>query len=212
MTIGDAVTICLVLLALWTFIPRPFRAALRGGLEPTVIALASVVRAGTRVAAHIITELAYRVLIGQVPPPRVKPPAHYVAPIDQDTPLEVVAAPVAAPPQEWLQPIAMPATADNDELRRNDQSAPIPPEARDIIRATAVEQGKAQAVAALLKSGKLTDKAEAIEQVFQCKRNSRPGSTYMQARALVEPLLAVEKYPGRTPEQEEFRKSLEMAS
>jgi len=53
---------------------------------------------------------------------------------------------------------------------------------------------------------------EAIEQVFQCRRNSRPGSTYMQAMALVEPLLAVEKYPGRTPEQEEFRQRMELAN
>ena len=29
---------------------------------------------------------------------------------------------------------------------------------------------------------------------------------------VVEPLLAVEKYPGRTPEQEEFRKGLELAN
>lgn len=211
MTIGDAVTICLVLLALWTFIPRSLRTALRGGLEPTVIALASVVRAGTRVAAHVLTELAYKVLIGQVPPHHVKTPANYVALVDQDTPLEFVAAPVAATDREAAQPIAKPATPDNAELPRNDRNAALPTEARDIIRATALEQGKAQAVAALLKSGKLTNKAEAIEQVFQCRRNSRPGSTYMQAMALVEPLLAVEKYPGRTPEQEEFRKGFELA-
>ena len=85
MTIGDAITICLVLLALWTFIPRSLRTALRGGLEPTVIALASVVRAGTRIAAHALTEMAYKVLIGQVPPPSVKrsdaTKIDYVAPL-----------------------------------------------------------------------------------------------------------------------------------
>lgn len=138
--------------------------------------------------------------------------ADYVENTPAPAALGSVAAPVAATDREAAQLIAKPATPDNDELPRNDQSAALPTEARDIIRATALEQGKAQAVAALLRSGKLTNKAEAIEQVFQCRRNSRPGSTYMQAMALVEPLLAVEKYPGRTPEQEEFRKGLELAN
>lgn len=92
MTIEDAITICLVVLALWTFIPRSFRAALRGGLEPTVIAVAEVVRRGTRTAARVIADLAYTVLIGQ---PRVNnfdaPKADYVAPIQPQT--------AAAPPE-----------------------------------------------------------------------------------------------------------------
>ena len=72
MTLGDAVTICLVLVALWTLIPRALRAAIRGGLEPTVIALAGAVRALSHGAAHILGELAYKVLIGQPRPQSVK--------------------------------------------------------------------------------------------------------------------------------------------
>lgn len=72
MTVGDAITICLILLALWTFIPRVFRRAIRDGLEPTVIALAGAVRTYSRHAAHIIMDLAYKVLIGQPRPQSVK--------------------------------------------------------------------------------------------------------------------------------------------
>lgn len=72
MTVGDAITICLILLALWTFIPRVFRRAIRDGLEPTVVALAGAVRTLSRRAAHIIMELAYKVLIGQPRPQSVK--------------------------------------------------------------------------------------------------------------------------------------------
>lgn len=143
---------------------------------------------------------------------RQKPGQYYVTPIERDAPKEGVAAPVAATVQEAGQPIAKPSTPDNAQLPGNADNAVLPIEARDIIRATAIEQGKAQAVAALLKSGKLTNKAEAIEQVFGCSRSGRPGSTYQQALALVEPLLAVEKYPGRTPDQEEFRQRMELAS
>lgn len=136
----------------------------------------------------------------------------YVETPPAPAPVAPVAAPVAATNREPVQPIAMPCNDDNAELRRNDRNAALPIEARDIIRATAVEQGKAEAVAALLKSGKLTSRTEAVELVFQCKRNSRPGSTYMRALALVEPLLRVEKYPNRTTDQEEFRKDFELAS
>lgn len=100
MDIGDAVTICLVLLALWTFIPRSFRSALRGGLEPTVVALARAVESATRAAAHVLIELAYRVLIGQVPPPRAErttPKKDYVAP-------QLVREPVRLAP-EPLEPL-----------------------------------------------------------------------------------------------------------
>lgn len=66
----------------------------------------------------------------------------------------------------------------------------MPIEARDAIRAAAIDLGKAQAVAELIKSGKLSNKAEAIEKVFGCSRSSREGSPYQRALALVDPLLA----------------------
>lgn len=65
---SDLILIAFVLLALWTFIPRHLRRALRSGLEPTVIALAGAVRSATRAGWNVFTDGAYRVLIGQ---PRV---------------------------------------------------------------------------------------------------------------------------------------------
>lgn len=121
-----------------------------------------------------------------------------------------IADQVAAPSTEAGQLIAKPSTPDNAQLPGNAVNSALPIEARDIIRATALAQGKAEAVAMLLKAGRLTNKAEAIEQVFGCSRSSRPGSPYQQALALIEPLLTVEKYPGRTPDQEEFRQRMEL--
>lgn len=65
MNIGDVVTIGLILVALWTFIPSQHRATLRGGLEPTVIALAGFVRRGSKAVAYVIADLAYVVFVGQ---------------------------------------------------------------------------------------------------------------------------------------------------
>jgi hypothetical protein len=62
---GDVLTVLLVIVALWTFLPRHFRQSLRAGLEPAVIALADAVREGAHVAAKYVTALAYRVLIGR---------------------------------------------------------------------------------------------------------------------------------------------------
>lgn len=99
-----------------------------------------------------------------------------------------VVSPVAATQREAGQLIATPSTGNNAELPDN-APATIPTEARDAIRAAALEQGKAMAVAELLKSGKLTNKAEAIERVFGCSRSSREGSPYQRALAIVDPLL-----------------------
>ncbi len=113
-----------------------------------------------------------------------------------------VAAPVAATSTEAGQLIAKPGNAGNAELAGN---AIVPSEARDIIRM----QAKAETVVALLKSAKMTNKAEAIELVFNCSRSGRAGSTYQQALALVDVL--INPYPQRTPEQDEQRKALGLA-
>lgn len=116
-----------------------------------------------------------------------------------------IAAPVAATSTDERQPIATPGNAGNTGLSGNAVAGPIPPEARDIIRM----QAKAEVVVALLKSAKLTNKAEAIELVFNCSRSGRPNSVYQQALALVDPL--TDRYPQRTPEQEQSRRDLELA-
>lgn len=190
--LGDILTIGLVLLALWTFVPRRLRVAARVGIEPTVIVLADYVRSGARMAGRVAADLLYRVLIGR---PRVmsEPPAE---------PAEIpVAGPVAAIAEKPAQLIVMPGNDGNEALPGN---AAIPPAARDIIRM----QAKAEAVALLLKSAKLTNKAEAIETAFECKRSGRKESTYARALELVNPILEANKYPQRTPEQEAARQEL----
>jgi hypothetical protein len=67
MELGDVVTTALVLLALWTFVPRQLRRVVREGLEPTVAALAHQICVAARAAAKVLTHLAYRVIVGQVP-------------------------------------------------------------------------------------------------------------------------------------------------
>lgn len=102
-----------------------------------------------------------------------------------------VSAPVDQPSTNTRQPIVMPDNAVNAELSGNAVAAPIPTEARDIIRM----QAKAEAVAKLIRSAKMTNKAEAIELIFECSRSGREGSMYKRAQALVDAILAEYKYP-----------------
>lgn len=104
------------------------------------------------------------------------------------------------------QRIAMPGNAGNEALPGNGVATPLPDAARDIIRM----QAKAEAVVALLESKKLTNKAEAIELIFGCRRSGRDGSPYKQAQALVDAQLT--RYPNRTPEQEQARAELGLAA
>jgi hypothetical protein len=64
MDLSDWATLAFVLLALWTFLPRPLRAALRRGLEPAVIALSDLIRVGIHHALRAIKFAAYRWLVG----------------------------------------------------------------------------------------------------------------------------------------------------
>lgn len=129
----------------------------------------------------------------------------YVDATDRHPVDPVVAAPVAAPPREAGQLIAKPGNDGNAELPGNAGNLPLPAEARDIIRM----QTRAEVVVALLKSAKMTNKAEAIELVFECSRSGRPGSTYHQALTLVDAL--IDRYPQRTPEQQAERQKLGLA-
>ena len=113
---------------------------------------------------------------------------------------------VAATPPSARQLIAMPGNAGDDGLPGNAVAAPLPDEVRDIIRM----QAKAEAVVALLESKRLTNKAEAIELIFGCRRSGRDGSPYKQAQALVDAQMT--RYPNRTPEQEQARTELGLAA
>ncbi len=113
-----------------------------------------------------------------------------------------VSAPVASTSTNNEQLIATPGNADNGKLPGNAVADLVPSEARDIIRM----QAKAEAVVTLLKSAKMTNKAEAIELIFDCSRSGRSNSTYQQAVTLVDQL--TERYPHRTPDQEQSRAGL----
>src|SRR6478736_682260 len=94
------------------------------------------------------------------------------------------------------QPIAKPTTQDNEKLSDN---SIVPEEARDIIRMHA----KAEALAALIKAGRITNKADGVEKVFTCSRSSKPDSVYQRALKILDPMLNDgPKFPPTTPEQE----------
>ena len=126
--------------------------------------------------------------------PRAAPEKPVAAQVDQRSPTDA----------QW---VAMQRNAINAELSGNAVAEQTPAEARDIIRM----QAKAEAVVILLKKAKLTNKAEAIEAVFECSRTSRAGSPYQRALALVDPLLNDNPYPDRTPDQEQRRAELGLA-
>lgn len=134
--------------------------------------------------------------LGRTPPPPLRRVMSRPASM---RPSARVAARVAATSTIALPGIAKPGNAINAGLTGN---AELPGESRDIIRM----QAKAEAVAALLRSGKLTNKAEAIELIFDCRRSGRATSAYQQALALVD--RQIERFPNRTPEQEQVRAEL----
>jgi hypothetical protein len=66
----DLITITLVIVALWTFIPRHIRAALRSGFAPAVVALSESVLSLASIGGKALTHVAYRGLLGvPIPPP-----------------------------------------------------------------------------------------------------------------------------------------------
>lgn len=160
MSWGDLITVACVLLALWTFIPRSVRAALRSGLWPAVAALLDVLHDGAIVLRKVITVLAYRGLLG-VPVPTsviVKPDA---VSVDNEPAVEpAVTAPTAA-----LSPIAINSSEYSDELSG--------------IRF----EERARVVADLYRSGAATNLSKTICQVFHCsvQSSSKPESTYQRA-------------------------------
>jgi hypothetical protein len=61
---GDVITLVLVLVALWTFMPRHFRHVLRGAIVPALSAVVDMIRACKAPVVYV----AYRVLLGRYPP------------------------------------------------------------------------------------------------------------------------------------------------
>jgi hypothetical protein len=157
MELSDLITIALVLVALWTFIPRHLRVALRSGLNPAVGTLADAVREVTRLSLKGLTVAAYRGLLG-VPVPSVKSE-------DDSEEIEDVVEPVVTVDTAATAPIAKPNNEYSDELSK--------------IKF----EERARVVADLYKSGATTNLSKTICQVFSCsvQSSSKPESTYQRA-------------------------------
>lgn len=109
-----------------------------------------------------------------------------------------VVSPVVQRSTSADQLIATTGNAINSELSDNSL------EARDIIRF----QAKAEALAALIRDGQVTNIAKGIEKTFQCSRSSKDDSTYQKALRLIKPLIQDRPVYRMTPEQVENRKEL----
>lgn len=181
MNLSDLVTIGLVCVALWTFIPRHIRRALRLGLEPTVVVVADSVRSGTRVGWKLFTRLAYKVLIGRdIDAPVI------VNSMESDDEKEDIALP-ATKQQNNNNVIATPATDSNALLLQN----------------------TARNLAIAVKAGKMTE-TEGIKLFFGVSPSSS-NPRYLAARAALKAELEKldpPKYRGLSSEQEALRQQL----
>lgn len=97
-------------------------------------------------------------------------------------PIEGDATRLHTTPHEGVQGVANTRKSVNEGLRPQGVAQPvIPEEARDIIQFwTKIEDTER-----VIKSGKLGT-VEAIELIFECKRNGRPDSVYGRARAALQ--------------------------
>lgn len=64
---GDVLTIALVLVALWTFLPRHLRRAMWSALSPALTTLLDTLHEGALVLRKGLTVVGYKVLIGNMP-------------------------------------------------------------------------------------------------------------------------------------------------
>lgn len=123
--------------------------------------------------------------------------------LGQAGPIEPVADRLQQAPQSEAQGVANTRNPVNAELSAQPLAQPIVPEAaREIIQFWT----KIDAVERIIAGGKV-GMVEAIEAVFECKRNGRPDSVYGRARAALQ-AREQPQYRPLTPEQEETRAAL----
>jgi hypothetical protein len=176
MDFQDLITIALVVVCVWTFIPRHLRRALRSGLEPAVVTLADAVRDGSRVALKVLTHVAYKLLIGNVP-------------------------------------MSSSAAGDDDDLSSEDGLSPPKhksetPETLRRVGETSEETftfAETEALARLVASGKL-----GLTDAVRIGAGAVSGEKYQKRSREIKAAVArlQERYPQRTPEQEQLRQQL----
>lgn len=183
MTWGDLITIACVLLALWTFLPRPVRRALQSGLWPAIAALLDMLHDAAIMARKVLTVIAYRGLLGVPVPTQIIVKSEIAD--DENTD---VAQP-ATNPQHNNNRIATPATDSNALLF----------------------QQRAADLALVVKAGKMGE-TEGIKLFFGVSPSSS-NPRYLAARAALKDELAKldpPKYPQMTPEQQQLREQLQL--
>lgn len=104
---GDMLLIALVLIGVWTFIPRHIRRAAWAAFSPALSALLDTLHDGASVARKSITHVAYRGLLGVPVPPPITVKAEEVDDEIEDVVLSTTS------PQNNNNAIATPATDSN---------------------------------------------------------------------------------------------------
>lgn len=119
-------------------------------------------------------------------------------------PIEPVADRLHATPQSEVQGVANTRNPVNTELpAQGVAQGVLPEEARDIIKFWA----RVEAVERIVAGGKV-GMVEAIELIFECKRNGRPDSVYGRARAAIQARERPQYIHQLTPEQKRLREEL----
>ena len=156
----DLITPALVLVALWTFVPRHVRRAVRSGLRPAVVTLLDTLHDGATVARKALTHVAYRGLLGVPVPDKIT-----VKSEDVDEENTTAVEPTVTVGTSELSPIATPNSKYGGDLPDSEFET------------------RAKVVAELYRSGAQTNLSKTICQVFRCsvQSASKPESTYQRA-------------------------------
>jgi len=180
MELTDWLTVALVLVGVWTFVPRRYRRALYAGLSPAIVALLDTLHDGATILRKVVTHVAYRGLLGVPVPGEIT-----VKPEEDEDETEDVAL-TATKTQDNNNPIATPTTDSNALLFQN----------------------TAANLALAVKAGKMGE-TEGIKLYFGVSPSSS-NPRYIAARAALKAELAKLDPPKfrRTPEQENARDAL----
>lgn len=179
---SDLITITLVLLALWTFIPRHVRRAAWSGLAPGAAALLDSLHELATIARNAAAHVAYRGLLG------VPVPADGTHDDDEPEPLR-------------SDEIPLPAAVEPPENR----SVNLPELALNAIEVAAVQR-----MIAHNKTAAKPSKSSTIHAGFGVSRGG--SAAYTRASLIYDTLFGPPNpavvYRERTPEQELLRKEL----
>jgi len=189
MQMQDLITIALILLALWTFIPRHVRRAARSGLAPFLSVLLDTIHDAARVARSGLAHAAYRGLLGVPIPDAVLAPRIENELVDAEPDVGDFPLPAAIEPQ--MEPRTEP-----QEL---------------VLNATEVI-----AVARMIGHNKSAAKPSKSSTIAAGFGVSRGGSAaYQRASVIYDALFGPPPpaivYRDRTPEQEALRKHLHLS-